>query len=371
MAELTIVVGARPNFMKAAPLIRALAKTHFTPRVLHTGQHYDAGMSDIFFSQLGVGQPDVFLEVGSGRHGEQTAHVLEAFEKYLLNAPVVQRGVVVVGDVNSTMACAITAAKLNIPVAHVEAGLRSFDRSMPEEINRIVTDAVSDLLFVSEPSGLSNLDHEGVPASKIHYVGNVMIDSLVHELPTAGQMDIRSVFGLEPHKYALVTLHRPSNVDNVQRSTELITFLLQVSKELPIVFPMHPRTRKSLSAAGLIEQLSSDPRIQILEPLGYRENLGLMMSAKVVLTDSGGIQEETSYLGIPCLTLRSNTERPITITHGTNTLVGDDLGRAYQEFANILAGVHQQSLPITGWDGHAAERIARILETSWNGGSVA
>jgi UDP-N-acetylglucosamine 2-epimerase (non-hydrolysing) len=269
------------------------------------------------------------------------------------------------------MACAITAAKLNIPVAHVEAGLRSFDRSMPEEINRIVTDAVSNLLFVSEPSGLSNLDHEGVPASKIHYVGNVMIDSLIHELPAAGQMNIRAVFGLEPHEYALVTLHRPSNVDNVQRSNELLKFLLDVSKELPIVFPMHPRTRKRLSAAGLMEQLSSNPRITILEPVGYRENLGLMMSAKVVLTDSGGMQEETSFLGIPCLTLRSNTERPVTITHGTNTLVGDDLGGAYQEFANILAGVHRPSLPITGWDGHAAERIATILDTNWNGAPVA
>jgi UDP-N-acetylglucosamine 2-epimerase (non-hydrolysing) len=351
--------------MKAAPLIRALAGTRLATRVVHTGQHYDAAMSDVFLRQLGIAEPDVHLEVGSGSHGEQTARVLQAFEKYLANSPVAQRGVVVVGDVNSTMACAITAAKMQIPVAHIEAGLRSFDRAMPEEINRLLTDAVADLLFVSEPSGIRNLEREGVPASKVHYAGNVMIDTLVHELDAAIDLNTPAGFGLCPNGYVLATLHRPANVDQPERLNALVELLSRVSEKLPVIFPSHPRTRTRLVDAGLMDRLASNPRITIADPLGYRENLGLMKSARAVLTDSGGIQEETSYLGVPCLTLRSNTERPVTISHGTNLLVGDDLDLAYQEILHILAGDYRKGQPIDGWDGRAAERIAEVLDACW------
>lgn len=371
MPEITIVIGARPNFMKAAPLIRALAATPFTPRVVHTGQHYDAAMSDVFLRQLGIAEPDVHLGVGSGSHGEQTARVLQGFEKYLAKTSMPQSGVVVVGDVNSTLACAITAAKMHVPVAHVEAGLRSFDRTMPEEINRLVTDAVSDLLFVSEPSGVRNLEQEGVPGAKVHYVGNVMIDTLVHELDAAMALRMPEFFGFEPKGYAVATLHRPANVDDPARLTALVEFLLRVSGDLPVVFPLHPRTRARIEEAGLLGSLANTSRITLADPLGYRENLGLMQGAKVVLTDSGGIQEETSFLGVPCLTLRSNTERPATLTHGTNTLVGDDLDAAAREVERILAGAYRTGQSIDGWDGHAAERIASVLSAEWSGCAAA
>jgi UDP-N-acetylglucosamine 2-epimerase (non-hydrolysing) len=363
MPEITVVAGARPNFMKVAPLLRALRRTPLVPRLVHTGQHYDAAMSDVFFQQLGIPEPDVHLGVGSGRHGQQTARILESFESYLVDAPQPQRGVVVVGDVNSTVACSLAATKLGIPVAHVEAGLRSFDRTMPEEINRLVTDAIADLLFVSEPAGEDNLRREGVPEHKIHYAGNVMIDTLVAQLPAAERLDVQGVFGLNPGRYALVTLHRPSNVDDPGRLAALIEFLVCAAEGVHVFFPVHPRTHERLCSSGLIGRL--DGRVILSGPLGYRENLALMKSAKLVLTDSGGMQEETSFLGVPCLTLRSSTERPVTVSHGTNTIIGDDLSRAYRAFDEILAGSYRRGQAIRGWDGRASERIAAALCDAW------
>jgi UDP-N-acetylglucosamine 2-epimerase (non-hydrolysing) len=349
--------------MKVAPLLRALRGKPLVARLVHTGQHYDAAMSDIFFQQLGIPEPDVHLGVGSGPHGQQTARVLESFESYLVNAPQAQRGVVVVGDVNSTVACSLAAAKLGIPVAHVEAGLRSFDRTMPEEINRVVTDAIADLLFVSEPAGEENLRREGVPERKIKYVGNVMIDTLVAQLSAAERLDINTMFGLDPGGYALVTLHRPSNVDNPEQLSALIDLLTYASKSVRVIFPMHPRTRERLCLSGLIGKL--DGRVMLSAPLGYVENLALMKAAKLVLTDSGGMQEETTFLGVPCLTLRASTERPITVSHGTNTIIGGDLGRAYRAFDEVLAGSYRRGQAIPGWDGRASERIAAALCEAW------
>jgi UDP-N-acetylglucosamine 2-epimerase (non-hydrolysing) len=363
MPEITVVAGARPNFMKVAPLLRALRGTPLVARLVHTGQHYDAAMSDIFFEQLGIPEPDVHLGVGSGPHGQQTARILEAFESYLVNAQQAQRGVVVVGDVNSTVACSLAAAKLGVRVAHVEAGLRSFDRAMPEEINRVVTDAIADLLFVSEPAGEENLRREGVPESKIHYVGNVMIDTLVAQRPTADRLDINTMYGLEPGSYALVTLHRPSNVDDPERLSALIDFLMYASGSVRVFFPVHPRTRERLCSSELASKL--DGRVMLSTPLGYLENLALMKGAKLVLTDSGGMQEETTFLGVPCLTLRTSTERPVTVSHGTNTIVGDDLGRAYRAFDEVLAGSYRRGQAIRGWDGRASERIAAVLSRAW------
>lgn len=363
MPEVTVVAGARPNFMKVAPLLRALRGTDLVPRLVHTGQHYDAAMSDIFFQQLGIPEPDVHLGIGSGTHGQQTARILESFESYLANAPRPQRGVVVVGDVNSTMACALAAAKLGVGVAHVEAGLRSFDRSMPEEVNRVVTDAIANLLFVSEPAGEANLRREGVAEQKIHYAGNVMIDTLVAQLPIADRLDIGATFGLEPASYALVTLHRPSNVDDPRRLSALIEFLMYASKSVRVFFVVHPRTRERLCSSGLTGKLEG--RVRLSPPLGYLENLALMKGAKLVLTDSGGMQEETSFLGVPCLTLRNSTERPVTVSQGTNTIVGDDLGRAYQAFDEVLAGSYRRGQAIPGWDGRASERIAAVLTRAW------
>ncbi len=349
--------------MKVAPLLRALRGTPLVARLVHTGQHYDVDMSDVFFQQLGIPEPDVYLGVGSGRHGQQTARVLESFETYLVNAPQTQRGVVVVGDVNSTVACSLAAAKLGIPVAHVEAGLRSFDRTMPEEIDRVITDAIADLLFVSEPAGEENLRREGVSEHKINYAGNVMIDTLVAQLPVAESLNINTMFEFEPGDYALVTLHRPSNVDVPKRLFALIDFLLYASKGIHVFFPVHPRTRERLCSSGLIGKL--DGCVTLFAPLGYIENLALMKAAKLVLTDSGGMQEETTFLRVPCLTLRTTTERPITVSHGTNTIVGDDLGRAYRAFDEVLAGSYPRGRAIPGWDGRASERIAATLSHAW------
>ena len=363
MPEITVVAGARPNFMKVAPILRALRATPLVARLVHTGQHYDAAMSDIFFQQLGIPEPDVHLGVGSGPHGQQTARILEAFESYLVNSQPTQRGVVVVGDVNSTVACSLAASKLGIRVAHVEAGLRSFDRAMPEEINRVVTDAIADLLFVSEPAGEDNLRREGVPAHKINYVGNVMIDTLVAQLPNADSLDINATFGLESGSYALVTLHRPSNVDDPERLAALIDLLIYASESVRVFFTVHPRTRERLCSSGLSGKL--DGRVVLSPPLGYLENLALMKGAKLVLTDSGGMQEETTFLGVPCLTLRTSTERPITVSLGTNTIVGDDLTRAYRACDEVLAGRYQRGQAIRGWDGRASERIAAVLTDAW------
>ena len=362
-----IVAGARPNFMKVAPILRVFAEHAPACRVrlIHTGQHYDQEMSDIFFDQLGIPAPSIHLGAGSGAHGAQTARVLAAFEEHLLGAEDPSCGAVVVGDVNSTMACALAAVKLGIPVAHVEAGLRSFDRTMPEEINRIVTDAVSDVLFVSEPSGAENLTREGISADRIHYVGNVMIDSLVFSLAAARALDMPQRLGLSKAPYAYVTLHRPANVDVAARLEALVGFLKTAAHRLPILFPVHPRTRRRLKELQLLDELAAAPGIRLLEPLGYRESLGLMAASRVVITDSGGVQEETTYLEVPCLTLRGNTERPATVTHGTNSVVGSDLAEALDLIAAALAGRHKKGRPIPGWDGQAAKRIVRILHDAW------
>lgn len=363
MGKIVLVAGARPNFMKIAPILRALEdRDRPVPTTLvHTGQHYDAAMSDVFFEQLGIRQPDAHLEVGSGTHGAQTGRIMMAFEEHLLSAPERARGVIVVGDVNSTMACALVAVKLGIPVAHVEAGLRSFDRAMPEEINRLVTDAISNLLLVSEPDGLKNLAREGIAADKIQYVGNVMIDSLVHQLPAARSLDTAGALGLERGSYALVTLHRPSNVDGRDRLLELAEFLAELGSQLPVVFPVHPRTAGRLREHDLYDTLAAAPGVLLRDPLGYREILGLMDAARLVISDSGGIQEETTFLGVPCITMRPNTERPVTETAGTNTVVGESLVAAREAVAEILAGRGKQGRPVEGWDGHAAERVAAAV----------
>jgi UDP-N-acetylglucosamine 2-epimerase (non-hydrolysing) len=364
--SIIVVAGARPNFVKIAPIMRALSTgAPAVPRELvHTGQHYDAGMSDVFFEQLGIPEPTAHLNVGSGSHGAQTARVLAAFEEYLTSRPK-PRGVVVVGDVNSTLACTLAAVKMLIPVAHVEAGLRSFDRTMPEEINRLLTDAIADLLLTSEPSGEQNLRREGVAEERIRFVGNVMIDTLVRELPAARALSMPASRGLEAGRYALVTLHRPSNVDGAERLERLAGFLERTARRVPTVFPAHPRTRASLERFGLMDRLGACDGLALLEPLGYRENLGLMADAGLVVTDSGGMQEETTFLGVPCLTLRPGTERPVTVTEGTNTIVGEDLERAEELVGEILAGRYKKGGPVRGWDGKAAERVVEALVAAW------
>jgi UDP-N-acetylglucosamine 2-epimerase (non-hydrolysing) len=345
------VVGARPNFMKAAPVIRALEKWPEARRTLvHTGQHYDKNLSDIFFSQLNIPQPDVNLEVGSGSHAWQTAEVMTRFEPVVLERkPDV---VLVYGDVNSTVAAALVCSKLLIRVAHVEAGLRSFDHTMPEEINRTVTDRLADMLFTPSEDGDINLQREGVPLEKIYRVGNVMIDSLVRLLPAAMQCSRNGL----PERYALVTLHRPSNVDDSATLRAILKSLLEVNEELEVVFPVHPRTRQRIEQFGI-----NTEKLHLLEPLPYIEFLSMQRQAAVVITDSGGIQEETTYLGVPCLTLRSNTERPVTVTMGTNILIGQDLGRLSSELSKIAEGNAKKGSIPPLWDGHAGERIAQAL----------
>ena len=367
MGSLIFVAGARPNFMKIAPLLRALATrpSALTAEVVHTGQHYDFEMSGVFLEQLGIGKPDVQLEVGSGSHGEQTARIMIELERYLTRRSERPRGIVVVGDVNSTMAATLVAVKMGIPVAHVEAGLRSSDRTMPEEINRLVTDSIADLLLVSEPAGLDNLAREGCAANRIRYIGNVMIDSLVHQIAAARELAMPAHLGLQPADYALVTLHRPSNVDDPTRLAALTQFLHRLAERVPVVFPVHPRTNKQLEQLGLLAELTADPRVRLCPPLGYREFLGLMDSARLIISDSGGIQEETTYLGIPCLTLRSNTERPVTVTHGTNTLIGEQLDRAWSVIDDVLAGRYKRTMSIDGWDGQAANRAIDVLIEAW------
>jgi UDP-N-acetylglucosamine 2-epimerase (non-hydrolysing) len=363
---IVVVAGARPNFVKVAPILRALEqRAPSIPRELvHTGQHYDADMSEVFFRQLDIPTPAAELRVGSGRHGAETGRVLSAFEEYLTSRPL-PRGVVVVGDVNSTLACALAAVKLGIPVAHVEAGLRSFDRAMPEEINRVATDAIADLLLTSEPSGEANLRREGVAEERIRFVGNVMIDTLVRELSAARALGMPASRALLPRGFALVTLHRPSNVDAADRLESLTGFLERTARQIPTVFPAHPRTRANLERFGLMRRVRACQGLQLLAPLGYRENLGLMADAKLVVTDSGGMQEETTFLGVPCLTMRASTERPATVTHGTNTVVGDHLGRADDLLHEILAGRASKGGAVAGWDGKAAERVADALVNAW------
>jgi UDP-N-acetylglucosamine 2-epimerase (non-hydrolysing) len=354
------IVGARPNMIKIAPLVEAMQQhTEIDAVLLHTGQHYDAKMSQIFFDELGIPVPDVYLGVGSGSHALQTARVMMAFEEVLPER--MPDWVVVVGDVNSTMACAITAAKLGVPVAHVEAGLRSMDRAMPEEINRIVTDAVSELFFTTSYNANENLRRESVPEAKIHLVGNVMIDTLNRHRKRAASLGMPSRIGVKPHNYALITLHRPSNVDDPGVLEGILDALTEIQGQLPSLFPIHPRTRRRIEEFGLQRRLVAAPNLHLLEPLGYLEFLGLMMEARLVLTDSGGIQEETTILGVPCLTLRDSTERPVTVTEGTNELVGNTPKRILCAVERALRGQHKTGRIPYLWDGHAAERVVRIL----------
>jgi UDP-N-acetylglucosamine 2-epimerase (non-hydrolysing) len=354
--KIVAVAGARPNFMKVAPLMWEVQRRQDMDAVLvHTGQHYDHKMSELFFEELHIPRPDVDLGVGSGSHAVQTAEVMKRFEPILLQQK--PDAVVVVGDVNSTIACALTAVKLGVPVAHVEAGLRSFDRTMPEEINRVLTDAISEWLFVSERSGLENLRREGVPEERVFFVGNVMIDTLLRCRERSERTTILEDLGLEQGRYALLTLHRPANVDNPDVLAGLLEAVEVIQREIPIVFPVHPRTRKGLMAR-LPRQL---PNLLLSEPLGYLEFTRLMGNARLVLTDSGGVQEETTVLGVPCLTLRSNTERPATVEQGTNSLVGLDPATIIQAArATLTSSSHQGQIPEL-WDGQAASRILDVL----------
>jgi UDP-N-acetylglucosamine 2-epimerase (non-hydrolysing) len=347
------VVGARPNFMKAASVLRALGNAGFRQSVVHTGQHYDANMSDVFFRELGIPEPDVNLAVGSGSHAQQTASIMAGFEPVVLERK--PDLVMVYGDVNSTVAAALVCAKLQIPVAHVEAGLRSNDRSMPEEINRLLTDQLADLLFTPSADGDKNLLREGIPPDRIHLVGNVMIDTLVRLLPRA----LEKKSDAFPARYALVTLHRPANVDDPEVLRRILSSILSISREknLAVVFPMHPRTRLRISQFGM-----ATDGLHICDPLSYLDFLGLQAGATVVLTDSGGIQEETTFLGVPCLTLRSNTERPVTVEIGTNVLIGNDSDRLRAELARILDGKQKPGGIPPLWDGQAGERIAVVLQ---------
>ncbi|MFO0863293.1 MAG: UDP-N-acetylglucosamine 2-epimerase (non-hydrolyzing) [Gemmataceae bacterium] len=353
--RLIAVVGARPNFMKIAPLMWAIRqRSDFDACLVHTGQHYDEKMSGRFFDELRIPTPDVNLEVGSGSHAVQTAEIMKRFE------PVMQsrspQAVVVVGDVNSTLACALVSVKLHVPVAHVEAGLRSFDRSMPEEINRILTDAMSDWLFVPEPAGVANLRREGVGESKIHYVGNVMIDTLAASLPRIHASPILDAFGLKPKEYGVLTLHRPSNVDRPESLDRLLSAISRLQSEIPFVFPIHPRTESLLRSRPF--NLS---HVRFVEPMGYLDFMKLVADSRLVLTDSGGVQEETTYLGVPCLTMRLSTERPSTIEHGTNQLVGLDSEAIVAAGLSVLRGEMKAGKLLDTWDGHASERILGIL----------
>jgi UDP-N-acetylglucosamine 2-epimerase (non-hydrolysing) len=350
------VVGARPNFMKIAPVVMELKRRGIRQRLVHTGQHYDAAMSKVFFDELEMPQPDVYLGVGSGTHAQQTARVLVAIEEECLNhKPDV---VIVGGDVNSTVATALAASKLGIRVAHVEAGLRSFDRGMPEELNRTVTDHLSDLLLTTEESGNQNLKREGIPAERICFVGNCMVDSLRRHLSEALHRRPWQRYGLSEGSYALLTLHRPSNVDNETRLKELVGLASRIAERMPVIFPVHPRTLERLAKLGAKWPES----LVFLEPLPYIAFLGLMARAKLLLTDSGGIQEETTALQVPCLTLRMNTERPSTIEIGTNELVGDDLQLAERLVDRIARGEWKKGVVPPLWDGHASVRVVDAIE---------
>lgn len=365
MTNLVCVVGARPNFMKMAPLLKAFRKhSSLRPVLVHTGQHYDANLSEVFFEELEIERPEISLEVGSGKHGAQTARILERFEAVLEQGPPgggAYHRAIVVGDVNSTMAATLAAVKLGIPVAHVEAGLRSFDRTMPEEINRIVTDSLSDLLFVSEPAGIENLRREGHPEEHLHLVGNVMIDCLVKLLPKARRQNTLERLKLRAGHYGVVTLHRPANVDEPAMLARLLDVLADTAARLPLVFPVHPRTTARIREFGLMERLESASGIIQTPPLGYLDFLSLTSQARLIVTDSGGLQEESTALGIPCLTMRPNTERPITVTEGSSSLVGSDADALQARIHDVLEGTYKQGQCPALWDGHAAERIADVL----------
>lgn len=364
MIKILNIVGARPNFMKIAPIYAEMKRreSEFLPLIVHTGQHYDAAMSDSFFRDLGIPNPDYHLEVGSASHAVQTAKIMLAFEPVVLKEK--PDWVLVVGDVNSTIACALVASKLGVKIVHVEAGLRSLDRTMPEEINRILTDSISDLLLTPSPDGDENLKKEGIPESKIKFVGNVMIDSLFRSLEKAESSTVRENLGLKEKEYAVLTLHRPSNVDDKGVLKNLLEALIEISRKIPIVFPAHPRTRSNIERFGFGEKITGS-KIKLIEPLGYLDFMRLYSGAKLVLTDSGGLQEETTALGIPCLTLRQNTERPITIELGTNRLVGTNTEEIKQSAFEILENTSKKEAKIPPlWDGKTAERICdAILKT--------
>jgi len=358
------IVGARPNFMKIAPLMAEYSRCSGIEAVLvHTGQHYDEKMSDLFFRDLGIPKPDVNLGVGSGSHAVQTAEIMKAFEPVVLEYR--PDAVLVVGDVNSTIACGLVAVKLGVKLVHVEAGLRSFDRSMPEEINRILTDSISDLLFCTERSGVDNLLKEGVARDRIHLVGHVMIDTLLKNLERARESkildDLRAQGCLNGEGFAVLTLHRPSNVDDPAVFSRILDALAAIQVDLPVLFPVHPRTRKNLATLGLMPRIDGLKNLHLLEPVGYLDFLKLTSSATVVLTDSGGIQEETTILKVPCITLRENTERPITVTAGSNQLAGTDTDKIVAAYRNAVGGKWRQPQVPPLWDGHAAERIVKVM----------
>ena len=348
------VVGARPNFIKAAPVVSALQAMGSSPMLVHTGQHYEPALSEVFFQQLGLPEPDKNLGVGSGSHAQQTAALIVALENLLLD--VQPERVVVYGDVNSTLAAALVASKLHVPVAHVEAGLRSFDRSMPEEINRVVTDVLSDVHFTTSPEAAEHLANEGISPQGVHFVGNSMIDTLVRFRDSLDVESARRRFQLN-EDYAVATLHRPSNVDDPGTAADLVNALAMISGEIPILLPLHPRGRANMETAGLMDL----PAVNVCDPLGYLDFMALMSAARLVLTDSGGIQEETTVLGIPCLTLRDNTERPITVTMGTNRIVGRDPDFIFKSAVEVLQDPPEGRIPPL-WDGSAGSRIAEILQ---------
>ncbi|CAN5480004.1 UDP-N-acetylglucosamine 2-epimerase (non-hydrolyzing) [soil metagenome] len=362
MLKVLLIAGARPNFMKVAPIFAEMNRrpAEFLPMIVHTGQHYDAAMSDSFFDDLGMPKPDVHLGVGSGSHAVQTAKIMTEFEPVVLEHK--PDWVLVVGDVNSTIACALVSVKLGIKVAHVEAGLRSRDRAMPEEINRILTDSISDILFTTSQDADDNLRQEGIPAERVKFVGNVMIDSLLEHLKIAENSTVREDLGIAAGEYAVTTLHRPSNVDEKDVFSGILDALLSVSEKLPIIFPVHPRTRAKIAEFGFADEIERS-NIRLVDPLGYHDFMRLYSGAKLVLTDSGGLQEETTVLGIPCLTLRLNTERPVTIELGTNVLVGTDPAKIKRSASDALDGKTSPGStrvpPL--WDGKAAGRICDEL----------
>ncbi|MRS02108.1 UDP-N-acetylglucosamine 2-epimerase (non-hydrolyzing) [bacterium] len=364
--KIIIIAGARPNFMKIAPLIRAIEKYNdYLPTgkegieyiLVHTGQHYDIEMSEVFFRDLDLPKPDVNLEVGSGSHAVQTANILIRFEEVCLREK--PYWVLVVGDVNSTMACALVAAKLGIKVGHVEAGLRSYDRTMPEELNRVVTDALADLLFTPSPDADENLIREGVTVERIKYVGNIMIDTLIVQLEKARQRKTYEKFGLTEKAYALVTLHRPANIDDINSLLCIMNTLKDITQRIPIIFPVHPRTKKKLAELGFTGRPVENGVVKLINPLGYHDFISIVEKAQFVLTDSGGLQEETTFLGIPCLTLRPNTERPITIKQGTNMLTS--LQNLKKDVDLILSGKQKKGIIPARWDGLTGQRIIDIL----------
>ncbi|TWI65135.1 UDP-N-acetylglucosamine 2-epimerase (non-hydrolysing) [Pseudoduganella lurida] len=362
MKTIFLVAGARPNFMKIAPIVRALeGHPRLTYKIIHTGQHYDREMNDVFFEELGIPAPDIFMGAGGGSHSEQTAKIMLGFEKLCQE----QRpdAVLVVGDVNSTLACSIVAKKLVIPVAHVEAGLRSGDMAMPEEINRLVTDAISDWFFATEPSAVEHLRREGKAESSVHYVGHVMVDNVLYQASKLAHGGFESQpFKASNKRYGVVTLHRPSNVDDQAVMTRIATALQEIAQELPLIFPVHPRTRSNLERFGI----DLGPNVTLVGPQAYMAFLDLWKDAAVVLTDSGGLQEETTALGVPCITIRENTERPVTVTEGTNVLAGTDPVRIVEEARRLLRGEGKQGRRPDLWDGQAAHRIVAVLDQTLN-----